>query len=100
MIGIILLVCLGPFVNKAIHVDDPLFLWTGQWIQKHPANFFGFDVNWSVSAAPMWVAYRNPPLMSYFLAVVASVFGWNEIVLHLAGLAVAFLAAAGVYSLA
>ena len=32
--------------------------------------------------------------MSYFLAGVASLFGWNEIVLHLAGLAVAFAAAA------
>ena len=100
VIGIVLLVSLGPFVNKAIHVDDPLFIWTGQWIQKHPADFFGFDVNWSVSAAPMWVANRNPPLMSYFLAAVASVFGWNEIALHLAGLAVAFMAAVGVYSLA
>ncbi|MGA2787689.1 MAG: glycosyltransferase family 39 protein [Verrucomicrobiota bacterium] len=100
VIGIVLLVCLGPFVNKAVHVDDPLFIWTGQWIQKHPANFFGFDVNWSVTAAPMWAANINPPLMSYFLAAVASVFGWHEIVLHLAGLAVAFLAAAGIFSLA
>jgi 4-amino-4-deoxy-L-arabinose transferase-like glycosyltransferase len=100
VIGIILLVCLGPFVNKAIHVDDPLFVWTGEWIQKHPANFFGFEVNWSVSAVPMWMVNCNPPLMSYFLAAVASVFGWNEIVLHLAGLAVAFMATVGIYSLA
>ena len=48
----------------------------------------------------MWVANYNPPLMSYFLAGVASLFGWNEIVLHLACLAIAFTAAAGIYSLA
>jgi 4-amino-4-deoxy-L-arabinose transferase-like glycosyltransferase/tetratricopeptide (TPR) repeat protein len=100
VIGIILLVCLGPFVNKAVHADDPLFIWAGQWIQKHPADFFGAEVNWWGTATPMWLANCNPPLMSYFLAAVASVFGWNEIVLHLAGLALAFAAAAGIYSLA
>jgi hypothetical protein len=100
VIGIILLVCLGPFVNKAVHVDDALFIWAGEWIQKHPVNFFGSEVNWFGNAIPMWEANRNPPLMSYFLAAVASVFGWNLIVLHLAGLAVAFMATAGIYSLA
>ncbi|MGA3283611.1 MAG: glycosyltransferase family 39 protein [Verrucomicrobiota bacterium] len=100
VIGVILVVCLGPFINKAIHVDDPLFVWTGQWIQKHPADFFGFKVNWWVSAVPMWVANWNPPLMSYFLAGVASLFGWHEIALHLACLLVAFMAATGIYALA
>ena len=100
LIGVILIVCLGPFLNKAIHTDDALFVWTGQWIQKHPTDFFGFKVNEWFSAIPMWKANWNPPLMSYFLAGVASLFGWNEIVLHLAGLAVAFAAATGIYSLA
>ena len=94
VIGIILVVCLGPFLNKAVHTDDALFVWTGQWIQKHPADFFGGEVNWWVSTLPMWAANYNPPLMSYFLAGVASLFGWNEIALHLACLGVAFLAAA------
>ena len=100
VIGFILVACLGPFLNKAIHTDDALFVWTGEWIQKHPADFFGGEVNWWVSALPMWAANYNPPLMSYFLAGVASVFGWNEIALHLACLGVAFLTAIGIYSLA
>ena len=100
VIGFLLVACLGPFLNKAVHTDDVLFVWTGQWIQKHPADFFGCQVNWWFSAIPMWVANYNPPLMSYFLAGVASLFGWNEIVLHLACLAVAFSAAVGIYSLA
>ncbi|MGD0350884.1 MAG: glycosyltransferase family 39 protein [Verrucomicrobiota bacterium] len=100
VIGLILVVCLGPFLNKAIHVDDPLFVWTGQWIQQHPADFYGFKVDWWVSTIPMYVANWNPPLMSYFLAGVACLFGWHEIVLHLAGLAVAVAAAMGIYSLA
>ena len=92
--------CLGPFLNKAIHADDALFVWTGQWIQKHPADFFGFEVNEWFSAIPIWKANWNPPLMSYFLAGAGFLFGWNEIGLHLAGLVVAFAAAAGIYSLA
>jgi 4-amino-4-deoxy-L-arabinose transferase-like glycosyltransferase len=100
VIGIILIGCLGPFIGKAIHVDDALFVWTAEWIQKHPLDFFGCEVNWWASSVPMWVANWNPPLMSYFLAGVASLFGWNEIVLHLACLVVAFTAAAGIYSLA
>ena len=100
VIGFILVVCLGPFINKAIHTDDALFVWTAEWIQKHPADFFGLKVNWWVSAIPMWVANFNPPLMSYFLAGVATLFGWNEMVLHLACLGVAFLTALGIYALA
>jgi 4-amino-4-deoxy-L-arabinose transferase-like glycosyltransferase len=100
VIGIILAACLGPFVNKAVHWDDALYVWTAEWIQQHPADFYGFNVNLLVSAIPMWVANWNPPLFSYFLAGVASLFGWHEIALHLACLAVAFMAAAGIYSLA
>jgi tetratricopeptide (TPR) repeat protein len=100
VIGIILIGCLCPFINKALHVDDPLFVWTAQWIQKHPMDFFGFKVNWWGTAVPMSVANCNPPLMSYFLAGAASFFGWSEIVLHLAGLVIAFMAALGIYALA
>jgi 4-amino-4-deoxy-L-arabinose transferase-like glycosyltransferase len=100
VIGFILVVCLGPFLNKAIHTDDALYVWTGQWIQHHPADFFGLKVNEWFSAIPIWKANWNPPMMSYYLAGVASLFGWNEIVLHLAGLVVAFAAAMGIYSLA
>ena len=100
VIGIILVACLGPFINKAIHTDDVLFVWTGQWIQNHPADFFGGQVNWWLSAIPMWSANYNPPFLPYFLAGVATVFGWSETALHLACLGVAFLAALGVHSLA
>jgi len=100
VIGVILVACLGPFVNKAVHTDDALFVWTGQWIQGHPFDFLGGRVNWWLSATPAWATNYNPPLMSYFLAGVAWVFGWHEIALHLACLAVAFMAASGIYALA
>ncbi len=100
VIGFILVVCLGPFINKAVHTDDALFVWSAEWIQGHPLDFLGGQVNWWMSATPMWVANWNPPLMSYFLAGVAALFGWHETVLHLACLAIAFMAATGIYSLA
>lgn len=95
-----IILVLAPFAGKAFHMDDALFIWTGQWIQKHPADFFGGTVNWWHSAAPMWTANWNPPLMSCFLAAAAGLFGWNEIPLHLACLPIAFAAAAGIYALA
>ncbi|HEX3626366.1 MAG TPA: glycosyltransferase family 39 protein [Verrucomicrobiae bacterium] len=91
---------LAPFANKAIQTDDALFVWTGQWIQAHPFDFFGGKTNWWSSTIPMWVANWNPPLMSYFLAAIAAIFGWNEIPLHIACIGVAFAAAAGTYTLA
>jgi len=100
VIGFILVICLGPFLNKAVHTDDALYVWTGQWIQHHPTDCFGLKVNEWYSEIPIWKANWNPPLMSYYLAGVASLFGWSEVVLHLAGLAVAFMATMGIYALA
>ena len=99
-IGGILAICLAPFANKAIQTDDALFVWIAQWIQRHPCDFYGGTINWWGSAIPMWEANMNPPLMSYFLAGVASLFGWHEIPLHLACLLITFTAAAGIYALA
>ena len=44
VIGCLLL--LGPFLGKAVHVDDPLFVWAAQQICRHPLDFYGFSVNW------------------------------------------------------
>jgi len=100
VIGIVLLFCLGPFIDKAIHIDDPLFIWSAEWILKHPVDFYGFNVNWYGGTSLMAAINCNPPATAYFLASVASVFGWREIVLHCAFIPVAFAAAAGIYQLA
>ncbi|HUC84669.1 MAG TPA: glycosyltransferase family 39 protein, partial [Candidatus Acidoferrales bacterium] len=100
VIGVLLAACLGPFLNQAIQTDDTLFVWTAQWIEKHPLDFFGFKVNWWSSAIPMWMANWNPPLWPYLLAGAGGLLGWNEIVLHSVGFVLAFVAAAGVYRLA
>ena len=100
VIGVLLFLCLSPFINKAFHMDDPLFVWSAEWILKHPGNFYGFDVNWYGVANPMVITNCNPPLTSCFLALAASVFGWGEIGLHGAFLVAAFAAGAGIYHLA
>lgn len=93
------LACLLPFVGKAFHIDDPLFLWAARQIQSHPGDFYGFDVNWNGHTRPMAEETKNPPLAAYYIAAVARVAGWDERALHLAFLLPALAALLGSYEL-
>jgi len=97
---IVVIFCLLPFVNKAFHIDDPLFVWTAQQIQKHPFDFYGFPVNWYTTEMPMFEVTKNPPLASYYIAGVASFVGFNEAGLHISFILPAVAAAAGTFHLA
>lgn len=92
--------CLVPFAGKAFHIDDPLFLWTARQIQSHPLDPYGFDVTWSVTSQKMSDVTKNPPLNSYYIALIASIFGWGEIPMHLAFLVPAIAAVLGSYFIA
>jgi hypothetical protein len=94
------LICLLPFVGKAFHIDDPLFVWVGQHIQTHPADPYGLTVNWYGTESPISKVTKNPPLNSYYLALLASLFGWKEVPLHLGFLVPAIAAVLGSYLLA
>jgi 4-amino-4-deoxy-L-arabinose transferase-like glycosyltransferase/Tfp pilus assembly protein PilF len=94
------LACLAPFLNKAFHIDDTLFLWVGRHIQEHPADPFGFTVNWFGFSYPMIKSFENPPLTCYFIALAASIVGWSEVALHAAFLPPALACAWGIHSLA
>ena len=98
--AIFTIACLVPFVNKAFHMDDPLFLWTARQIQINPVDFYGFPVTWYESERPMAAVTQNPPLASYYIALVASLFGWSEVTMHIAFLIPAAAAALGTYYLA
>jgi hypothetical protein len=89
-----------PFVNKAFHMDDPLFLWTAQQISQHSCDPFGFSVNWYRTVRPMFSIMQNPPLSSYYMAGAASFLGWSEPAMHGAFLVPAIAAVAGVGVLA
>lgn len=93
-------ILLLPFVGKAFHVDDPLFLKAARQIQSNPLDFYGFRVNWYGTEQPMWEVTKNPPLGSFFLALAAGVAGWSEIALHLAFLLPAIAAVLGTLALA
>ena len=99
----LLLLTLGfllPFIGKAFFIDDTLFLRAAEQIQKHPMDFYGFDINWYGYMTPMTVAFDNPPLTSYYIALVAWLFGWSEWILHLAFLVPALAAVSGIFVLA
>lgn len=94
------LACLVPFLGKAFHMDDPLFIWTARHLQSHPFDFYGFTVNWSFREQPMFREMQNPPLAAYYLAVVGSVLGWSEYALHFGFLVPAVALVLGTYCLA
>jgi 4-amino-4-deoxy-L-arabinose transferase-like glycosyltransferase len=89
-----------PFAGKAFHIDDTLFLRAAQQIRAHPLDFYGFPVNWYGTEQPMWQVMKNPPLASYFIALVTAIAGEKEIALHLAFLLPAVAAVVGTYFLA
>jgi 4-amino-4-deoxy-L-arabinose transferase-like glycosyltransferase len=91
---------LAPFLNKAFHIDDPLFIWMAQQIAKHPFDPYGFYVNWVSFRQPITIVMQNPPLCPYYIAAVASVFGWTELTLHLAFLFWATLSILGTFAFA
>ena len=98
LIGITLL-CLLPFSGRAFHVDDPLFVWSGQQIAKHPLDPYGFQVVWDNYSEPMAEITKNPPLACYYLAMIGSIAGWSERALHLGFLLPAIALVLGTYRL-
>ena len=95
----IVVAVLAPFLHKAFHIDDPLFIWMAQQISHHPGDPYGFAVNWSSFARPMFSVMQNPPLNSYYMALAARFFGWSEFAMHSAFLAPAIAAILGTFFL-
>ena len=94
------LLCLLPFVGKAFHIDDSLFLWAAKHIVKKPLDPYGFSVVWYDTEMPVSEVMKNPPLASYYGAAVGSVAGWSEYALHIAFILPALAVVLGVYQLA
>ena len=94
------LVCLAPFVSKPFHMDDLTYVWPARHIHEHPLDFYGFTANWYGFEAPMSQMNKNPPLVSYFIALAALFLGWSERALHGAFLIPALAVSLGTYYLA
>jgi len=99
-LALVTVALLLPFCAKPFNMDDPLFFWVARQIQAHPADPFGFTVNWGLTAIPMWKATDNPPLASYYIALAGSVLGWSEFALHAAFLLPAVAVVLGAHRLA
>ena len=99
-LALVTFACLAPFLHKAFHIDDTLFLRAAQQIQQHPADFYGFQMNWFGTTQPMIDNFDNPPLTCYYIALAAAVAGWSEPALHLAFILPAVMVILGVFSLA
>ena len=91
---------LCPFLNKAFHIDDPLFLWIAQQVSQHPSDPYGFSLNWYGFGQPMFSVMQNPPLSSYYMALAATFLGWSEPAMHAAFLVPAVAAVLGTFFLA
>src|SRR5271155_2249110 len=100
LLGLATLVCLLPFSGKAFHIDDPLFVWTAQQIAHHSFNPYGFRLVWYVTDMPMSAITKNPPLSSYYGALVGIAAGWSERAWHIGFLLPALAVVLGTYHLA
>jgi 4-amino-4-deoxy-L-arabinose transferase-like glycosyltransferase len=94
------LAALLPFTARAFNVDDSVYLWVARRIQAKPWDFYGFSVNWNGVVQPMHEINKNPPLVSYYIALAARLVGWSEVALHLAFLVPAVAAVLGSYLVA
>ncbi|MBI5883516.1 MAG: glycosyltransferase family 39 protein [Elusimicrobia bacterium] len=89
-----------PFLGKAFHMDEPLFLFTAEHLLADPFRPGGFAFNWYGVSETMARVNNNPPLLSYLLAPVLSLTGGREWVTRLAFLPFDMLAAGALYLLA
>ena len=91
---------LAPFAAKAFHIDEPLFIWMARWISRYPQDPYGFSVNWYGVVQPIFLVMENPPLSSYYAALVGGILGWSEPAMHIGFLLPAIAAIAGTFFLA
>jgi 4-amino-4-deoxy-L-arabinose transferase-like glycosyltransferase len=97
---VVVVAACAPFLDRAFHVDDPLFLWAAQQIVEAPLDPYGFEVNWYGWAMPMAEVTKNPPLACYLAAGAGALVGWSERALHAAFLAPLLAAVLGIFALA
>lgn len=100
LLSVATILCFVPFSARAFHVDDTLFIRAAQNVAKHPFDPYGFQITWDWGPQQMSDVTQNPPLASYYAALVGIAFGWSERALHLGFLPVTVLLILGTYKLA
>jgi 4-amino-4-deoxy-L-arabinose transferase-like glycosyltransferase len=79
----VVLVAVLPFLGKAFHIDDVLYLAVARQILREPLDPYGAQITWEKEPESLFDADFNPPLWNYLMAAVMAVAGESEIALHL-----------------
>lgn len=79
----VLWIILASFnINKAFNIDDAFHLEAAEYILDNPDTPMSGLINWGDSPIPMYT-HNQPPLFFYLISVSISLFGANEVSLHL-----------------
>lgn len=83
LISVTVLVLTLPFINRPFHLDDILFIYSANSLNKNiflPYNFF-FPAENKLRFG--FEGFTNPPLNSYIIFLISNFFGNTPIILHL-----------------
>ena len=98
LIAAIVLALNLPFIAKPMHLDDPLWIYTARWILKDPAHPYSYNREWP-SQKGIATSLEDPPLISYYIALVITLFGEREAALHISFMIFPLIAAISMYYL-
>ncbi|MEX2286818.1 MAG: glycosyltransferase family 39 protein, partial [Planctomycetaceae bacterium] len=84
VVSLLTLGLLLPFINKAFHIDDTLFLRLAEQIRSDPLAPYEMEYNWFHEPESFWQVTQNPPLNGYVLAAAENVVGSAEWTLRVA----------------
>ena len=71
----IILIATVPFLGKAFHIDDALYLYVARQILEKPWDPFSAEVLWEKVPESLFDANFNPPLWNYLMAGVLALTG-------------------------
>lgn len=80
LISFLVLLLTLPFINKPFHIDDNVFIYQARHLIKEPLDPYSFDLS-PVRQGMTFIS--DPPLISYYIAVIIYLFGESEWILHL-----------------
>ena len=89
-----------PFLSTAFRIDEPYYLAIAQRIRLHPADPYGFQINWLGVPKLVSETFANPPLVPVWIAAWECFFPRNEYSIHVSMLLFGLLAVHGLILLA
>ena len=101
ILALLVLATYLPFINQAVHIDDPIYLEVADTILRKPLFPYDFPVIFEGYQAPDSASHGHLPLTCYYLALVKLLTGGSpEWALHLAFIVFPLLAAWTMYDVA